>query len=1024
MLLRARSLLALVPVVLLAACGSDPSSSAPAPSQGGAGGASGRAGAGGGGTSAGSGASGAGGQAGKGSGGSSGSGSSGAAGSTANTCKVDTDCTAPVPVTMPAGCAEWTCEKGVCAARARDKDADTHRAAACKAVDGTPITTGDDCDDGDKETFPGAWDGPADGANPDRCDGRDQNCSNDPDDMKGADGKSCSCTPGDSVICADDGGGKAVTFPALDASGKPLGKCRLGKRTCGSDGKFAACVGTVPPDKLDICNGGVDDDCDGKADLADETTPPNLVTWSYDGDGDGYVSQTDASVKQQACDDARPTVCPTSVPSCDLSKWKLGSLPAKDCDDKNGDVNPAGVELCSDDLDNDCNGTINDDYASDAPLWYFDWDDDNYGDINTPPKRSCKEPATLPEGCTDLDKRIPPTYCADGIEGDPPTCPVPACKPAMWKRNIANTDCKDRPDQGAAGNLKGNKPSLVHPGAIDLCNGRDYNCDGSANTGCGCSPIGNEAPCGTEAGCNLATQYCVTGGTWDTSKCQAERARVDYCPDDDSDGYCDLTKCAPSLCPDAPPQDGHLYRERTKCLGFAIPDLGGSDCADDPKLEPLAKDINPGLGNEVCNGDGKDHDCNKKTNRPGDGDCECVIGGTVACRAPGHAYPVATPPDTFPYAPDPVLNGVCKWDHKTCINGAWTTCAGGIGANTDATSQIAELCNGDGLDHDCNGTPNTDTVNGGCKCQPQQTEDCGYLGPEQGICKRGKKTCKDGTFTDSQCTGAVYPAARDCASSVDADCDGLPDDTIDAVCACKIGTQNATCGTHPEDGVGACKAGIRDCVYDPTTKRTSWSACAGSVGPNPNAELCGPAAADLGCDGKRGNGLGCFKTVYVLWDDTQVSSVGPTSFLLSNSPTEAYYGGPKAGRFTINAYAKQPVGDKWVRALRCAFPQAPKWKHSMPLFNCVNAGLNWIYEGIDAYFVTEVPNQPTLWNPVMFWKTQPTTFAYIPFNSVVGHPYNGNRNLFELGKVAPGGWPQAATAISTTTYFAPGSLDQ
>lgn len=1019
MLLRARSLLPLFPLALLSACGGDSPSAPPAITAGGAGGNGGRAGASGSGASAG--VAGGAGQGGKATAGASGQGTGGTGGAAGGNgaCTVDADCTAPVPVTTPAGCAEWTCEKGVCAARARDKDADTHRAAACKAVDGTPITTGDDCDDGDKETFPGAWDGPADGTNPDRCDGRDQNCSNDPDDVKAADGKSCSCTPGDSVICAEDGGGKVVAFPALDAAGKPLGKCRLGKRTCGSDGKLAACVGTVPPDKLDICNGGIDDDCDGKADLLDETTPPNLVTWSYDGDGDGYVSATDASAKQQACDDARPTVCPTSVPGCDLEKWKLGSLPAKDCDDTNGDVNPAGVELCSDEIDNDCNGVINDDYASDAPLWYFDWDGDNYGDISTPPKRSCKEPTTFPEGCTDLEKRIPADYCGDLTEGDPVVCPAPACAMSMWKRNLPNTDCKDRPDQGFSGVPKGNKPKLVYPGATDLCNGRDYNCDGSPNTACGCEPVGRTAPCGAEETCNLGTQVCIVGGTWDTSKCDTERPRVDLCPDDDADGYCDLTKCVTNVCPDGAPKDGHLYRERTKCLGFATPDGLGSDCEDDPKTQPQAKDINPGLVKEVCNGDGLDHNCNRKSNTPGAGDCECTDGGPVACQAPGHSYPVSVPPDTYPYQPVPPLPGICAWDTKSCFNGTWTACTGGTGAYVNpATGTITELCNNDGLDHDCDGKTNK---NGGCQCQNGETIDCGYTGPEAGICKRGKKTCQGGTYVGAACVGAVGPNPRDCSSGVDNDCDGKPDNTVDGFCECAFGTTNAACGAHPQDGTGTCKAGARNCNFDGASKRTTWGTCNGSVGPNPSGEGCGPKAADVGCDNVKGNGPSCTGKFYVLSDPAQYTSEGPSSFLLSTSPAEAYY----TETMYLNAFTRQPAGVQgtdWEVLLRCVKTQPGKWHHTIRPAACIDGHTA---EGVRAYVLMGIASQVPTYNPLSYMYATFTgagrTEAWFPVGTAAqGAPQIAINNKFFYDIKRLNEWNTAD--LQASPYFGLGDL--
>jgi hypothetical protein len=797
-------------------------------------------------------------------------GSGGAGGAS---CTKEADCTAPVPVTQPAGCAEWACDPTAkaCVARAKDKDGDGHRGAACKAIDGTPITTGDDCDDNDKDTFPGAWDGPADATHPDRCDGKDQNCSGDSDEQKTADGKSCLCNPGDTVTCGEDGGGKTIMYPVLGADGKPLGKCKLGKKTCASDGKFAACVGAIGPELFDICNGGIDDDCDGKADLADDMTPPNLVTWTYDGDSDGYADPKDPTVKTQACDDKAPTVCPKSVPMCDPAKWKLGNLPAKDCDDKNGDVNPAALELC-DGFDNDCNGVIDDDYAANAGLWYFDYDGDNYGDINTTPKKSCSAPTTLPAGCATLAANIPSDYCT-GVagEGNLPSCPPAPCDASMWKKNLPNTDCKDRPDQHTSAASDGNNPTLVYPGATDLCNGRDYNCDGSANTGCGCAPVGVEQVCGSDLKCNLAKQTCGSGGQWDTSACLPEKARVGYCPDDDSDGYCDLTKCVTDVCPGAFPADGHKYRDRITCLGFAQPNLGGSDCSDDPTADPDAKSISPGLNFEVCNGDGKDHNCNHNSNLPGGGDCDCIDNDKADCGAAGVSYNGKSPPPlTYPLAqpPDPKngLAGVCTWGQQTCNAGKWGGCAGGIGAlPTEDCSKT------DGLDRDCNGHPNSG-AGSDCGCVTGTSVACG-------TCGKGLKTCgpngQYGSCTgdeaqttycldndgDGECSATCQlqcPSAPhgnyklktncyaggvsiDCDDSnlarrhgnaelctaTDEDCDGLPYNGFDFGASCSVGTGSCVasatkvCATTSSTTCNATPGTAMD-VYIPTARNGSF----------------------------------------------------------------------------------------------------------------------------------------------------------------------------------------------------------
>ncbi|MFT5681813.1 MAG: hypothetical protein ACI8RZ_002731, partial [Myxococcota bacterium] len=90
---------------------------------------------------------------------------------------------------------------------------------------------------------------------------------------------------------------------------------------------------------------------------------------------------------------------------------------ATDCDDTSAVAYPGGIEVC-DGLDNDCNGTIDDDNATDASAWYYDGDGDGYGD-NFDVLYSCDEPAGYaPESgdCDDEKFNISPAsleYCND-----------------------------------------------------------------------------------------------------------------------------------------------------------------------------------------------------------------------------------------------------------------------------------------------------------------------------------------------------------------------------------------------------------------------------------------------------------------------------------------------------------------------------------------------------------------------------------------------------------------------------------
>lgn len=190
--------------------------------------------------------------------------------------------------------------------------------------------------------------------------------------------------------------------------------------------------------------------------------------------------------------------------------------------------------------------------------------------------------------------------------------------------------------------------------------------------------------------------------------------------------------------------------------------------------------------------------------------------------------------------------GRCTAGTQTCVvatdrkTSAWGTCTGSIGP------AAADACT-PGNDDNCNGNPNE-----GCTCVEGSTQGCGPAAAV-GICKKGSQTCTGAVW--GACVGAVLPAARDCTSTLDNDCDGHPDNTIDTVCACASGATQG-CGKHPgQDGNGPCKAGSQTCVVAVDKKSSAWGACVGSVGPAA-VDGCDPTNDD-NCNGTPHEGCTC-----------------------------------------------------------------------------------------------------------------------------------------------------------------------
>jgi len=153
---------------------------------------------------------------------------------------------------------------------------------------------------------------------------------------------------------------------------------------------------SVYPGAEETCN-EVDDNCNGDTDGDDEVVDGSY--WYEDADSDAYG---DASSYAYACD------APSNYVANDT-----------DCDGTNGAINPVATETC-DEIDNDCDGAIDDDDTdldtSSAPEWYADGDGDGYG-TDSSIIVQCAEPSGYTdntEDCDDTNADVNP----DGVELD------------------------------------------------------------------------------------------------------------------------------------------------------------------------------------------------------------------------------------------------------------------------------------------------------------------------------------------------------------------------------------------------------------------------------------------------------------------------------------------------------------------------------------------------------------------------------------------------------------------------------
>jgi hypothetical protein len=565
----------------------------------------------------------------------------------------------------------------------------------------------------------------------------------------------------------------------------------------------------------EVCD-DLDNDCDGQT---DEAGAEGCSPWYLDGDQDGF-----------GADKAAICLC--------APDFLYTATQAGDCDDADGTVHPDASESCNG-KDDDCDGDVDPPAAPGCTAFYVDADGDGFGDgdqIACLCKASGIHTAAKAGDCADDDATVHPLASEvcngkdDNCDGktDPPL--VPGCvsffadKDADGWGNSAVKQCLCEKASPYTADLGGDCNDLdgeVHPGAVEVCNDKDDDCDGKTDppgtddcilffqdkdgdgfgwtpgSACLCKPSGTYAV-ETYGDCNDQDEYAFPG-------------QPEICNDKDDDCDYKVDEDFPSkgkLC-DGPDLDQCKNGTYT-CANEEVTKAelcNGVDDDCDGQIDEDYPDVDgDGIADCLDQDDDGDGIYDLLDNCPGDANADQADqdgdGTGDACDPDVDGDGTANDEDCAPLDPaihpgaEEVCNGVddncadgadesfpgkgeaCdSEDSDLCANGTFTCKADGTGleCTNETETDIQESC--DGEDNDCDGDTDEEGA-AGCADHFIDADVDGY-GTGAGLCLCGPSEthtateagdCDDGNIN-------VNPGVQEqCDNNIDDNCNGSTDE--------------------------------------------------------------------------------------------------------------------------------------------------------------------------------------------------------------------------------------------------------
>ena len=384
-------------------------------------------------------------------------------------------------------------------------------------------------------------------------------CNDDNEDVNPGEAEVCDALDNDCNDLVDDGVSTPTAFYAdvdedtFGDAGSSVTECEMSAGYVVDDSDCDDTNAAINPAASEVCD-SMDNDCDDLTDDADDSTDvSSMSSWYVDDDDDGYGDPPPAAT---ACED------PTG-----------GNLVtnADDCDDSNASINPAATEICDElNVDEDCNGMADDSDTSGASGmtdWYLDGDSDTYGDPSFS-TTTCDQPSGYVADwtdCNDSNSAINPAaseVCdsvdndCDGLTDDSDASVDTSTGSAFYadmdsdsfgNASVSTMACLAPSSYVSDSSDCDDTSSSTYPGATEMCDLVDNDCDGTADEGvettfyadADADNYGNASV--TESACEASSGYVSDATDCDDTDTTVNPGADEYCDDvdDDCDGSVD-----------------------------------------------------------------------------------------------------------------------------------------------------------------------------------------------------------------------------------------------------------------------------------------------------------------------------------------------------------------------------------------------------------------------------------------------------------------------------------------------------